>query len=90
MRPSRCSAKPRVKPRNLGTGGGFRDLNFAAGYVPAEPGTKSLELIAVSQPEKHLACFPIEGKPGAGISPVIGDLDRAHGHHKLIDCQPSA
>jgi hypothetical protein len=47
--------------------------------VPAEPGTKSLKLIAIIEPEKGLACFPVEGEPGAGISRVIGDFDGAHG-----------
>ena len=41
-----------------------------ARYAPAEPGTKSLKLIAIIEMEKGLACFPVEGEPGAGISTV--------------------
>jgi hypothetical protein len=29
--------------------------------------------------EKGLACFPVEGKPGARISTVVDDFDGAHG-----------
>ena len=50
-----------------------------ARYAPAEPGTKSLKLIAIIEPEKGLACFPVEGEPGAGISTIVDDFDGAHG-----------
>jgi hypothetical protein len=46
-----------------------------ARYAPAEPGTKSLKLIAIIELEKGLACFPVEGEPGSGISTVrMGSL----------------
>jgi hypothetical protein len=50
-----------------------------ARYAPAEPGTKSLKLIAIIELEKGLACFPVEGEPGSEISTVVDDFDGAHG-----------
>jgi hypothetical protein len=54
--------------------------------VPAELGAKLLKLIAVVQPEKRLACLPVEGKPRAGISSVVDDLDGAHGRYGFTNC----
>jgi hypothetical protein len=66
------------KNRRGPSGCGSRHRTLRARYVPAEPCTKSLKLIAVNQPEKRLTCFLIEREPRAGISSVADDLDGTH------------
>jgi hypothetical protein len=63
---------------NSSSGGGLQRQTLRARDAPAEPGTKSLKLIAIIEMEKGLACFPVEGKPGARISTVVDDFDGAH------------